>query len=192
MALKKRYLHHKGHPNLKLQNLTFMGFYSWRHASQLCLTSDLHTQHSGLQKHGPTLLLAYPIKHACFPQKQNSIIHLCSFHSWNIVRWKIKIPRNTMSRIITNNPWLSFSWRRIQRRILTKDSLTHRGWKGAVCYQFCSMYESIDHLFFCCTLARYVLGVARCAFGMATTPSGVTGLFGCWLPSYADGTTVEN
>ena len=46
-----------------------------------------------------------------------------------------------------------------KKRILTKDNLSRRGWKGLNFCDFCSVSERIDHLFFSSSFARFLWNV---------------------------------
>jgi hypothetical protein len=60
--------------------------------------------------------------------------------------WKAKIPLKIKV----------FMWLINQNAILTKDNMLKRNWQGDQHCKFCSSEESINHLFFYCTLAKYV------------------------------------
>lgn len=78
-----------------------------------------------------------------------------------------------------------FLWLIAHKSILTKDVLTHRGWKGDTKCQFCGMEESIDHLFLHCSLARFVWNVLKCAFDLPVLPNSVEELWLTWLPAFS-------
>lgn len=48
-------------------------------------------------------------------------------------------------------------WLVIKGRILTKDNLRKKGWTGMNICEFCGARESIDHLLFTCSFARFFL-----------------------------------
>lgn len=51
-----------------------------------------------------------------------------------------------------------------KNRILTKEKLCKRRWQGLSSCEFCGLFESTDHLFFKCSVARYIL----CCFWLDT------------------------
>jgi hypothetical protein len=60
----------------------------------------------------------------------------------------------------------AFIWMIVNGRILTKNNLAKKGWKGSILCEFCGGNENIIHLFFECSLARYNWSVACCALGI--------------------------
>jgi hypothetical protein len=70
--------------------------------------------------------------------------------------WKIKIPLRVKT----------FLWLVIKGSILTRDVLLQRGGKCEKKCLFCGCNETVSHLFFKCSLARYIWNVVSCTFGM--------------------------
>lgn len=62
--------------------------------------------------------------------------------------WKIKVPAKIKF----------FLWLLNRKSILTRDNLLKRGWKGDKTCVFCGKDESIDHLFFSCSVAIDLFG----------------------------------
>lgn len=88
--------------------------------------------------------------------------------------WKLKMPMKI--RI--------FLWLMIKNSILTKDNLAKRGWVGnEECY-FCGCKESIDHLLFQCSLAKYIWQVVVCVFDLTRPPKGISNMMGDWIRSF--------
>jgi hypothetical protein len=75
--------------------------------------------------------------------------------------WNIKIPLRIKV----------FLWIVFKKSLLTKDNLVRRGWSGDETCRFCSNKETMDHIFFGCAVARFVLGVEACAFHMENLPT---------------------
>ncbi len=71
--------------------------------------------------------------------------------------WKFKIPLKIKI----------FLWLVLKNRILTKDNLFKRGWRKCdkLC-QFCDKEESIQHLFFECSVAKLIWNVMLCALNI--------------------------
>ena len=84
--------------------------------------------------------------------------------------WKIKVPLKI--RI--------FMWFLHRKVILTKDNLAKRNWQGNMKCCFCSMDETIQHLFIDCPLAKIVWQMVHMAFNILL-PTSITDLFGNWL-----------
>ena len=63
--------------------------------------------------------------------------------------WKGKIPAKMKF----------FMWLLENDALLTKDNMIKRNWKGSPECYFCNHNESINHLFFSCSVARVVLGL---------------------------------
>lgn len=82
------------------------------------------------------------------------------------VLWKMKLPAKIKI----------FLWLLLWKRILTKDNLKKRGWLGDHSCMFCAGDESIDHLFFGCSLARFVWGVFQIAFDFVNIPTSLVDL----------------
>jgi hypothetical protein len=67
--------------------------------------------------------------------------------------WKSKLPHKIKV----------FIWLVVRNKILTKDNFKKRNRHGSGDCCFCGCYESIDHLFFNCSIARYVWRVIQVA-----------------------------
>ena len=83
--------------------------------------------------------------------------------------WKTKIP--TKIRI--------FLWYLKKGVILTKDNLYRRNWKGGKKCAFCHLPETIQHLFFDCTYAKFLWRSVHILFGIAP-PIDMADLFDSW------------
>jgi hypothetical protein len=59
--------------------------------------------------------------------------------------WKTRLPHKIKA----------FLWLVMHKKILTKDNLFKKNWKGNLECTFCGFSESIDHLFFQCPVARF-------------------------------------
>jgi len=89
--------------------------------------------------------------------------------------WKINVPAKINK----------FGWLVSRRSILTRDNLLRRGWKGDGCCAFCGKNESIDHLFFECSMAKLIWALFRCSFALHSTPTSLSDCFGPWLGSFS-------
>lgn len=127
----------------------------WRFTYRRWLTPDLIIQEAGLlhlmnqvnltqEKKSPrwkwsksgkfTVKSVY--KHVCRNGMDRSFRHL----------WKSKIP-------LKIKVWLWLIWHNV---IATKDNLLKRNWSGDSTSQFCNEQETINHLFFGCSAAKFV------------------------------------
>jgi hypothetical protein len=59
-----------------------------------------------------------------------------------------------------------FCWLVIKNRILTKDNLKKKGWKKVEMCEFCDDYETQEHMFFLCPLAKYIWNVVVFLWGL--------------------------
>jgi len=75
--------------------------------------------------------------------------------------WKTKLPLKIKI----------FMWLIQQNSILTKDNLLKRGWNGDSKCMFCREDESIIHLFFECSMAKYVWSMVAMVVGGDCRPS---------------------
>jgi hypothetical protein len=75
--------------------------------------------------------------------------------------WRAKIPLKIKL----------FMWLVFQNAILTKDNLLRRGWSGDEKCMFCSCDESITHLFFECSMAKYVWSMVAMVVGADCRPT---------------------
>lgn len=77
-----------------------------------------------------------------------------------------------------------FLWLTAQKSILTRDVLIHRGWKGreTKC-SFCDSDENIEHLFFGCSMSRFLWGMVKCSFGLNSVPKKFDDI-GAWVWSF--------
>lgn len=78
-----------------------------------------------------------------------------------------------------------FLWLVLHNKILTKDNLSKRNWKGNLNCVFCGLPESIDHLFFQCSVARFIWRIIQTALNLNSIPSDVENLFGPWMNSFS-------
>jgi hypothetical protein len=91
--------------------------------------------------------------------------HLCRHdYGLNFSRiWKAKLPLKIKI----------FMWLVIQNSILTKDNLGKRKWKGNKSCAFCSENESVQHLFFECSTAKYVWSLLAHSLGAVCRPNSL-------------------
>jgi hypothetical protein len=87
--------------------------------------------------------------------------------------WKAKIPLKIKV----------FMWLMNQNAILTKDNMLKRNWQGDQHCKFCSEEENISHLFFDCTLAKYVWSLTAWIIRADCRPSNI-GQFWFWCEKY--------
>lgn len=71
--------------------------------------------------------------------------------------------------------------------ILFKDNMLKCGWNGNEQCHFCSAKETLDHLFFQFVLAKLILQIVLCAYGLNRSPDRTVDLFGRWLSSFPAG-----
>lgn len=89
------------------------------------------------------------------------------------VLWKMKLPAKIKI----------FLWLLLWKRILTKDNPKKRGWLGDHSCMFCAGDESIDHLFFGCSLAIFVWGMFEIAFDFVNIPTSLVDI-GPWITQF--------
>jgi len=87
--------------------------------------------------------------------------------------WKAKIPLK-----IKNFMWLIYN-----NAILTKDNLIKRKWVGDERCSFCCEPETISHLLFECTMAKYVWSLVAVALGACCRPTSLE-QFWVWIKRY--------
>jgi hypothetical protein len=51
-----------------------------------------------------------------------------------------------------------FLWHVFQNKIQTDQQLKARNWKGSELCALCGKKEDVEHLFFSCSLAKFILG----------------------------------
>ena len=71
-------------------------------------------------------------------------------------------------------------WFLHKKVILTKDNLSRRNWQGSKTCCFCDQDETIQHLFFQCSLAKISWRIVHMSFGISP-PHNINHLFGSWL-----------
>ncbi len=72
----------------------------------------------------------------------------------------------------------------LENRFLTKDNIFKRGRRnGDKLCQFCDKEESIQHLFFDCSVAKLVWNAMLCALNI-TSASDINHLLGSWLSNF--------
>jgi hypothetical protein len=87
--------------------------------------------------------------------------------------WKAKMPLKVEV----------FMWLLQQNAILTKDNLVKRNWHGDKSCRFCNLDENINHLFFDCSLAKYVWSLVAMVIGADCRPSSLD-QFWMWCGRY--------
>lgn len=87
--------------------------------------------------------------------------------------WKAKIPLKIKI----------FMWLIFNNAILTKDNLVKRKWVGDVRCSFCCDNESIPHLMFECTTAKYVWSMVAVVLGARRRPGSME-QFWVWVKTY--------
>lgn len=85
--------------------------------------------------------------------------------------WKVKIPQKIKI----------FLWLIARSKILSKGNLIKRMWKGGGECCFCGLFESTDHLFFNCSVARYIWRIVQIVLNLRTVPKKHEDTFGNWL-----------
>jgi hypothetical protein len=69
----------------------------------------------------------------------------------------------------------------VRNKILTKDNLKKLNWHGSCDCCFCGCNETVDHLFFKCSVARYVWRVIQVALHLDFIPKNIKELFDIWM-----------
>jgi hypothetical protein len=90
--------------------------------------------------------------------------------------WKSKLPQKIKV----------FIWLVVRNKILTKDNLKKRSWHGSSECCFCGGLESIEHLFFKCSIARFVWRVIQIALNLDFIPKSIGELCDRWLNKSKD------
>jgi hypothetical protein len=89
---------------------------------------------------------------------------------YNSYLWKTKIPLKIKI----------FLWLLYREKILTKDNLVKRNWNGNVMCCFYNNYETIQHLFFDCNLAKFIWSVIQLTFGLGTR-NNINNVYNAWV-----------
>jgi hypothetical protein len=87
--------------------------------------------------------------------------------------WKSRIP-------LKIKVWLWLIW---HNAIATKDNLLKRNWSGDSICQFCEEQETINHLFFGCSAAKFVWSAVATAIKSPTRPGSFLQFF-WWFPQF--------
>jgi len=77
--------------------------------------------------------------------------------------WKAKLPYKIKI----------FLWLLEKGVILTKDNLIKRKWVGDPSCYFCSDNENINHLLFCCPVAKVIWGIIAMSLGANNIPTDI-------------------
>jgi hypothetical protein len=83
--------------------------------------------------------------------------------------WRLKVPLKIKI----------FMWCLKREVVLTKDNLAKRNWGGSKQCSFCLREETIQHMFFDCSYARFIWGLIQMAFNILP-PQSVQHLFHDW------------
>jgi hypothetical protein len=78
----------------------------------------------------------------------------------------------------------TFLWLVRHNKILTKDNLFKKNWRGNLDCIFCGFSESIDHLFFQCSVARFTWRMVCLALDLTSIPISVDDMFGSWMDRF--------
>ena len=79
-----------------------------------------------------------------------------------------------------------FMWLMTNNAVLTKDNLIKRKWTGSPLCHFCDQNESVEHLFFTCSIAKVIWVVIAKAVGANNIPTSLSQCWSwceCWLPA---------
>jgi hypothetical protein len=74
----------------------------------------------------------------------------------HLFSWDINKPNKKLCEAKIPMKIMIFMWLMHENAILTKDNLSRRNWQGDKRCFFCNTFESIEHLFFDCCMARYI------------------------------------
>lgn len=74
-----------------------------------------------------------------------------------------------------------FLWLIWKNRILSKENLKARNWKGPIDWCFCGLFESTNHLFFDSSVACFIWRIVQSALLLHSTPKNADHLFCSWL-----------
>jgi hypothetical protein len=66
-----------------------------------------------------------------------------------------------------------FNWLLENNAILTKENMVKRNWDGNLSCVFCDQLETVEHLFFQCTVATCVWGIIVLGLGTNSIPSNI-------------------
>jgi hypothetical protein len=81
----------------------------------------------------------------------------------------LEYPSNTFGNPRSHTR-LRFTWLLENNAVLTKDNMIKKKWVGNPSYMFCPQVETVEHLFFQCTVARCVWGIIGACLGANNTP----------------------
>lgn len=85
--------------------------------------------------------------------------------------WKCKIPLKIKF----------FLWQTFNNKLQVAQSLSKRGWKGDIHCCLCGAFETVNHLLFGCSLARFVWGVVQTIFHLDWLPNSLDDLSCVWF-----------
>jgi hypothetical protein len=154
----------------------------WRFTYRRWLTPDLIIQEAGILQILNHVRLSEEKDSPHWKWSKNGIFtvksmykHLCSNGRDRSFRhlWKSKIP-------LKIKVWLWMIW---HNAIATKDNLIIRNWSGNSTCQFCSDQETISHLFFGCSAAKFVWSAVATAINAHTRPGSFSQFF-WWFPQF--------
>lgn len=77
----------------------------------------------------------------------------------------------------------NFMWLMLNNNILTNDKLIRRGWTRNEQCNLCSENETVDHILFRCSLARFILQEVYAALNIQRCPVGTEDPFREWIMS---------
>jgi hypothetical protein len=98
---------------------------------------------------------------------------------------QVTVPSNFLWKTRLPHKIKDFLWLVLHKKILNKDNLAKRNWKGNLDCVFCGLPESIDHLFFQCSVVRFIWRIVQSSLGLNSTPSNADDLFGPWINSFS-------
>jgi hypothetical protein len=77
-----------------------------------------------------------------------------------------------------------FTWLVSKNCILTKGNMLKRGWTANTECHFYSVEETMNHLLFECTFARFVWQMVTCAFDLVRPLESSEDMLGVWIHSF--------
>lgn len=98
-----------------------------------------------------------------------------------LIKSDVGFPRKFLRKTKVPAKIRFFLWLLARKSILTRDNLIKIGWKGDKNCVFYGKDETIDHLFFSCSVAKTIWALVRCAFDLKSTPTDLSDCFGIWF-----------
>lgn len=109
---------------------------------------------------------------------------MSSLFTGKLIESLCNFPQKILCKVKVPAKIKDFLWLMVRKNYLTNDNLLMSGWAGNKMCIFCGRDETINHLFFQCSVANLVWSLLKCTFSLNSTLTALNDCFGIWIGSF--------